>query len=188
MVADGHWRDSGLRILEQNVADELSKVRAAVDSELEDGRGRAFIVDAMRTAPNRPRGVREYRDIDEFVREDPRRALGRPGVTDAGGMDFGYRWRLEDPVQRWKTTEWRVSWLGLDDPTHEIDAIERLHWHSDDARTTGRVWLLGAVPDKEDVYRVTSELERYAQRERNSLVVLAQAVRAVSSAVHMANH
>jgi hypothetical protein len=36
-LADDHRLDAALRILEQNISEELSKVRAAVDSELEEG-------------------------------------------------------------------------------------------------------------------------------------------------------
>jgi hypothetical protein len=104
-------------------------------------------------------------------------------------MDWGYNWRLEDAVQRWNTTQWRVSWLGLDDRTNEVYAIERLRpCHPDDARPTGRVWLLGVVPDKKQVHRVIDELEWHAQRERNSLMVVARAVRAGSSAADVASH
>jgi hypothetical protein len=192
MATDSRGRVDYLATLEQDIAHELSKVRAAVDTELQEGRGRACVVNAMRSAPNRPSGVREYRDIDEFVREDPAgRSLVEwllPATKDLGGMDYGYDWRLEDPVQRWNTTRWRVAWF--DDSSHELYALERLNPRPDviplsgpspgDASGSGRVWLLGVLDDQAEVSSVIGELESHAQWERNSLVVVAEAVNAAS--------
>lgn len=181
MLADSQSREAMLRTLEQSIADQLSRVAAAVDVELEEGRGRACVVDAMRRVPNRPSGVREYRDVREFVLEDPRRALPTlRGETDAGGEDFGSKWRLEDPVRRWNTTRWRVSWLY--DTTHELYAIEYMKPHLPNGPPTDRVWLLGVLHDRADVDHLILELETYAQRERNSLVALAHAVSAACAA------
>jgi hypothetical protein len=47
-VSNSRRRAEALAILEQEIAHELSKVRAAVDIELEEGRGRACVVDAVR--------------------------------------------------------------------------------------------------------------------------------------------
>lgn len=177
MLVDRQRRESALRNLEQSISEELSRVGAAVDAELEEGRGRACVVDAMRRVPNRPTGVREYRDVHHFAQEDPRRALstGRGGI-DAGGMDFGFKWRLEDPVQRWNTTRWRVSWL--DDSTFELYAIEYMKPQLPNGPVTDRVWLLGVLHDRADVDDLILEFETYAQHERNSLVAVAHAVSA----------
>jgi hypothetical protein len=111
--------------LQRRIEAELSAVRDAVDGELEEGRGRSCVVDAMRRAPNRPFGVREFRDVEAFVAEDPRRALQDSSTQrNLGGAEYGYRWRLEDPIRRWSTTRWRISWLCVDDPTYELYAVE----------------------------------------------------------------
>jgi hypothetical protein len=96
----------------------------------------------MRSVPNRPSGVREYRDIGEFLREDAERPAWA-GASDKGGLVFGDWWRLEDQVRRWDTTRWRVSWL--DDSTREVYAIECVEPRPSARPTTARVWLLGVL-------------------------------------------
>lgn len=172
-------RGTGLEQLQRRIEAELSAVRKAVDAELEEGRGRPCVVHAMRQDPNRPVGVREFTDVEAFVSEDPRRALPDwPRRRDAGGADYGYGWRMEDPVRRWNTTRWRVSWLCEHEPapTYELYAAERSA-RPEDGPSTGRVWLLGVLHDAPAVDETLGELERHAQPERNSLVAVAEAVR-----------
>ncbi|HWT90509.1 MAG TPA: hypothetical protein VN179_05285, partial [Solirubrobacterales bacterium] len=104
-------QDPELLQLEEEVRQELWIARGAVDTELEEGRGRAEVVRAMRASPQVPESVLEYASAAEFLAEDPRR--GAPvGEGQLGGADFGFRWSLEHPFKRWITTRWRVSWLG----------------------------------------------------------------------------
>jgi hypothetical protein len=164
--------------LQHQIERELRSARSAVDAELETGRGRSCTVAAMRAAPNRPVGVREVLEVGRFVADDPRRSLPDwPARRDAGGADYGWKWRLEDPLRPWTTSRWRVSWLCIDDPTYEVYAIERLKNPFGRGPNTGRVWLFGVLRDHQFVDTALRELERYAQAERNSLVVVAKAVR-----------
>jgi hypothetical protein len=157
---------------------ELATAQQAVDAELDTGRGHKCTVEAMRAAPVRPAAVREYPDIRAFLDEDPRRALiSGPGLPDAGGEDRGWEWHLENPLRRWETTRWRLSWLCMETggyiPTHEIYAVEIIQT---DPPAMARVWLMGIVRDRHRVIDILSELEQYAQRERNSLVLVASRI------------
>jgi hypothetical protein len=162
------------------VTDELWRVRSAVDAALERGEGRRCVVEAVRAAPNRPNGVLEFASVEAFVAGDARRATGGwPQWHDAGGADYGVHWRLEDPLRRWETTRWRVSWLGVDaDPTDEVYAIEsqQRSLREEDSSRYGRVWLLGRLRPERSVDDVVREHMLYAMRERNSLVAVAKAV------------
>jgi len=175
-------REARLRQLEQTIEDEIHAAVRAVDAELEEGRGRRCVIDAMRAQPQRPPGVRELRDLGAFIDGDRRRGvIDWPERHDAGGADFGFYWRLEDPLRRWETTEWRVSWLCIgEDPTHELYALEFLPEAGRRDQRTGRVWLLGKLSDWNAVEAAIGDLERYAQRERNSLIAVATAVRNAS--------
>jgi hypothetical protein len=156
---------------------ELWRVRAAVDAELGGGRGRRCVVEALRLDPNRPDGVRELPDADTFVAEDPRRAgFASPHGMELGGEDYGLRWNLEDPIRRWETSQWRISWLGIDRPTYEVYAVEMTSVRGQAARRSGRVWILGRIESRSVVREALEELEFYAQAERNSLVAAARAV------------
>lgn len=167
-------RDETLASLQDLIREELLVARDAVDAELATGRGRRCVVQAIRSAPMRPPGVRAFRDVAAFIAEDPRRAIPDwPRTRDAGGADYGAHWRLENPIRRWNTTTWRVSWLNMGDPTYELYAIELLQGGEP---AGGRVWLLGRLTESAAVEATVTELERYAQRERNSLVVVAEAV------------
>ncbi len=174
--------DQGIALerLQMLLTEEIYAVREAVDAELSEGRGRRCVVDAIRRPPSRPAGVQEFRDVDAFVASDRRRAMpGWPDEHDAGGSDHGSFWRLENPLRRWDTSRWRLSWLNMHHPTYELYAIEQTQRRRDDAgvlRTTGRVWLLGALDDRGRVDETIGEIQQHAQRERNSLVVLAEAV------------
>jgi hypothetical protein len=186
-IERAHWdgasnsRDSAFEMLQRRIADELALVRDAVDAERATGRGRACVVDALRAEPNRPVGVWELPDVEIFVREDQRRALPDwPERRDAGGADYGSHWRLEDPLRPWITSQWRVSWLNADDPTYEVYAIERMPAFREEAQT-GRVWLLGVLRDYGPAHEMLSELQLHAQGERNSLVVVAEAVGSCTS-------
>jgi hypothetical protein len=169
-----------LEQLQEEIEQELHAARRAVDAELSYGRGRACIVQAMRSNPERPRGVREFSSVHEFVEADRRRALPDwPARIDAGGADYGYQWRLENPLRRWETTRWRISWLCEDDPAHEIYAIERLPHPDEVGLVTGRVWLLGVLGNRRLVDEALSELSLHAENERNSLIVAAESILAV---------
>ncbi len=157
---------------------ELITAQQAVDAELDTGRGHKCTVEALRAAPVRPATVREYPDIRTFLDDDPRRALiGGPGLPDAGGEDHGWEWHLENPLRRWEITRWRLSWLCMETggykPTYEIYAVEIIQT---DPPAKGRVWLMGVIRDRHRVVDVLSELEQYAQRERNSLVLVASRI------------
>jgi|GEM_PF-6237559 hypothetical protein len=165
-----------LSVAVKRIEAELLAVRKAVDAELETGRGHACTVAAMRVAPNRPVGVREFPSVSAFVEEDRRRAPAWPERMAAGGSDHGHHWRLENPIRRWLTTRWRLSWLCMGDPTYEVYAVEFTDEDSQ-AGPLGRVWLLGVVNDEKVFRQAISELELHAQRERNSLVVIAERVR-----------
>jgi len=159
------------------VDDQLWRVRDAVDAVLSGGEGRQCVVDALRAAPNRPDGVREFPDVEAFVADDRRRALPDwPARRDAGGADYGSRWRLENPLHRWETTSWRLSWLCMHDPTYELYGIELLRPMREEQPRTGRVWLLGRLESEEAVDDAVRELMRHAQAERNSLVAVASAI------------
>jgi hypothetical protein len=102
---------------------------------------------------------------------------GADGQMGAGGEDYGFRWHLESPLRRWLTTRWRVSWLSIADregtkPTYEVYAIE--FPGGDRNEKTGRVWLMGKIENRDTIHAILPELEQHAQRERNSLVVVAQ--------------
>lgn len=163
------------------IRDRLYEARGAVDRELEFGRGYACTAEAIRSAPTRPCGVREFASAELFVRGDRRRvhweAGGRIG---AGGEDYGFRWQLENPLRRWLTTRWRVSWLSIADrtnetPTYEVYAIECPG--RDPSEWSGRVWLMGRIESRDTICAILPDLEQRAQRERNSLVVVAQRIR-----------
>jgi hypothetical protein len=162
------------------IRDQLHEVRSVVDRELEFGRGYASTVEAIRGAPTRPRWVREFASVEVFVHGDRRRMhWGAGGRMGAGGEDYGFRWRLENPLRRWLTTRWRVSWLSIADresvtPTYEVYAIEFPGGGL--SEETGRVWLMGKIESRDTIRAILSELERCAQHERNSLVVVAQRI------------
>lgn len=165
--------------IQRFISNQLYLVREAVDAELEYGRGFACTVEAMRSQPLRPRGVRELACVQVFVAGDRRRGyVAADGHLGAGGEDYGFRWRLEDPVHRWRTTRWRISWLCITDdpgdlPTYEVYAIEFAHEQPDE---TGRVWLLGEIQSRATIEAILLELEKHAQGERNSLIVAAQQI------------
>ncbi len=82
-------------------------------------------------------------------------------------------------MRRWLTTRWRVSWLSIADrdgvtPTYEVYAIEFVG--ADLSEETGRVWLMGKIESRDTIREILPELERRAQGERNSLVVVAQRI------------
>lgn len=160
------------------IRDQLHEARRVVDRELEFGRGYACIVEAIRSAPTRPRGVHEFANVELFVRGD--RCRAHWGAAGAGGEDYGFKWRLENPLRRWLTTRWRVSWLCIADganeaPTYEVYAIE--FPGRDLSEESGRVWLMGRIESRDTIRALLPELEQRAQRERNSLVVVAQRIR-----------
>lgn len=174
-------RSEVLLSFQRDALEELGLVRRAVDSELSRGAGRRCVVDAMRCEPTRPHGVRIYPNVEAFVEDDPRRALRDwPQRRDAGGMDFGFTWLLEEPLRRWETSRWRISWLCQDPATYEVYGIERLSNVSEHSPTTGQVWLLGRIPSRELLDSALEELEVHAQRERNSFAAAARAVARVS--------
>jgi hypothetical protein len=90
--------------------------------------------------------------VEAFVHGDRRRVhWGAGGRMGAGGEDYGFRWRLENPLRRWLTTRWRVSWLSIADresvtPTYEVYAIE--FPGGDLSEETGRVWLMGKIESR----------------------------------------
>jgi hypothetical protein len=163
------------------IAIQLRAARDAVDAELEYGHGYVCTVEAMRSAPTRPRGVHEFVSVETFVHADRRRAHWRADRRmGAGGEDYGFNWRLEHPLRRWLTTRWRVSWLSIADredeaPTYEVYAIE--FPGGDLSEESGRVWLMGKIESRDTIRSILPELEQCAQRERNSLIVVAQRVR-----------
>jgi hypothetical protein len=168
---------------QEKIESELQSVRWAVDAEVERGLGPPRVTEALRGPPRRPKGVREYLDLDSFVEEDRRRAIhGWPGQRDAGGFDGGVHWRLERPIRRWETTTWRISWLGHDtggyEPTNEVYALES--GPPDSVRSDPqRVWLLGSMTNWDEVMAVLLPL--YAvMDERNSLIAAAKAISAAS--------
>jgi hypothetical protein len=169
-----------LSAAQKEIEVELDAARRAVDVEVERGLGRPRITDALRGPPRRPRGVREYPTIEAFVAEDRRRALfDWPDRRDAGGSDWGTGWGLERPIRRWETTRWRVSWLGNDDPTNEVYAVEFVPLPNPGPGTR-RVWMMGTLANWKEVEAAISPL--YSVRhERNSLVAVANAVAAASS-------
>jgi hypothetical protein len=184
---------AALEKLEREIKAELWKVRAAVDCELEEGRGRVCIVEAMRALPQRPWAVIEYANVISFLKEDPRRGVGdRSRRVAAGGADFGFDWQLENPFKRWETGRWRISWLcamkklddegqdwfysGDEDVTDEVYACEAVKGQS----PQGRIWLLGKLGTREAVDRALEELTRHAMNERNSLIAAAESVARVS--------
>jgi hypothetical protein len=67
--------------------------------------------------------------------------------------------------------------LRVGEATHEVYAIELRTVSGDSETRTGRVWLCGQIRERRTFKRAVEDLERYAQRERNSLVVVAEAVR-----------
>jgi hypothetical protein len=161
-----------LLALEGEVKDELRIARRTVDELRDEGLGRACTVKAMRASPQRPPSVREYPTFTEAVEEDPRRALPDwPAREDLSGADVGFRWSLENPIRRWETTTWRISWL---EETEEVYAIEL----PDRGRLSKRrrVWILGKLQSWEAVHGALWELQCHAMDERNSLVVAAERV------------
>jgi len=180
--------------LEAAASRELWRARVAVDAELEAGRGRACVVEAMRAQPQTPASVAEYA-MEEFVAEDRRRGVfDWPARLDLGGADFGSAWSLEDPFRRWLTTGWRISWLcdhdkfmgddelvhgDGDEATAEVYALEV--WPRDVDRREARVWLLGKLHTRAAVDRALDDLQLHAMRERNSVVAAAEAVARISA-------
>jgi hypothetical protein len=168
------------------ICDQLHEVRWAVDRELEFGRGYACTVEAIRSAPTRPLGVRELASAEAFVGGDRRRVhWGADGRIGAGGEDYGFKWRLENPLRRWLTTRWRVSWLSIADkaneaPTYEVYALE--FPGRDLSEGSGRVWLMGRIESRDTIRAILPDLEQRAQRERNSLVVVAQRIHGAARA------
>lgn len=168
------------------IRNQLREVRRVVDMELEFGRGYACTVEAIRGAPTRPRWVHEFASVEAFVHRDRRRMHRGPGGRmGVGGEDYGYEWSLENPLRRWLTTRWRVSWLCIADregvtPTYEVYAIEFIGGNLSDE--TGRVWLMGKIESRETILAILPELELRAQRERNSLVVVAQRIQSAARA------
>lgn len=160
---------------QEEVERELERAQGAVDAEAERGLGRERILEALRGPPGRPLGVREYRTLESFVDGDRRRGVfDWPRRRDAAGSDWGLHWRLERPIRRWETTSWRVSWLGHDDPTNEVYAIE-FGGSLDGEPDARRVWLLGSVANWSEVDALITPLLEVA-RERNSLIAVANAV------------
>jgi hypothetical protein len=163
------------------IAIQLYAARDAVDAELEYGRGYVCTVEAMRSAPTRPRGIHEFASVEAFVDGDRRRAHWRADRwMGAGGEDYGFHWRLEHPLRRWLTTRWRVSWLSIVDredetPTYEVYAIE--FPGGELSEESGRVWLMGKIERRDTIRSILPELQQRAQRERNSLIVVAQRIR-----------
>ncbi len=87
--------------LEAAIRSELWTAREAVDAELEEGRGLACAVEALRASPQTPATVLEY-SAEEFAREDSRRELrSDTDWVDLSGADFGHQWGLENPFRRW---------------------------------------------------------------------------------------
>jgi hypothetical protein len=165
--------DRELDPLEAEVNDELRVARGTVDEILKEGNGYACVVEAMRASPQRPPAVREYAIFTEAVEEDPRRAIPDwPAREDLGGADFGDRWGLENPLRRWESSRWRISWI---EETEEAYAIE----HMDDEPWTsqfGRVWILGKLPSFASARQALLDPQLRAMDERNSLIVAAKAV------------
>lgn len=188
----------GLARIEVEILEELCSIRRAVDSELDEGRGRRCVVEALRASPQRPASVVEYASMAAFVEEDRRRGMGRPpDREDGGGADLGAAWRVENPFRRWETTAWRISWLcntdkdlfgGDDDAVHggedgatcELYAFER-YTNNHAVRCPRRVWLLGTLHTRARVNRALDDLRLYAMHERNSLIAAAAAVAAAGA-------
>lgn len=164
--------------LERFISDQIWAAKKAVDAELEEGRGRRCTVEAMRADPRPPASVKRHNDVIAWIEADPRRGVPDwPGRLDAGGEDYGYHWTLENPTRRWQTSRWRVSWLSMGDPTHEVYAIELPDRRSDTAEASRRLWVLGTLREREFVRCALVDLQRYAMNERNSLIAAAIAVR-----------
>jgi hypothetical protein len=197
----GGGDEDRLQDLQASIEAELSAARAAVDAELVhqehqcsrsvEARRCAYAVEAMRASPQRPDWVREFQSLEEFVAEDRRRGVfDWPGRRDAGGADFGGRWRLENSFRRWETSSWRVSWLGpfdrSDESTYEVYAIERLSDPMPGAEHCfKRVWVLGKLPDWKRAEAALLEPQLCAQDDRNSLIVAARSVEAVAREVRI---
>jgi len=184
--------DAELAALEAEVLAELGRAREAVDAELEQRRGVQPLVAAMRALPQVPESVVEYASAEEFLAEDSRRGAGGLSASQLGGADYGFRWGLEDAIQRWCVSRWRVSWLcepgrffslSGDESEHsdegeattEVYAHEFVDEHGRE-RTPGRVWLLGKLRTNAEADRVLGELSGQVMDERNSLIVVAEAV------------
>jgi hypothetical protein len=151
--------------------------------------------------PSLPPGTREYDSIEEFVAENRRR-----GVSDwetrkvATGADFGYDWTWQDPKRPWVVSTWRVSYI---DELKEVYACENaqtrytryVSFDGEDKRPRAVVLLrsdfeVDAPPraDGEEnawppmllsfppTWEFLSELQGTLMRQRNSLVLLADAL------------
>ncbi len=164
------------------IAGELAKAKGMVDEDLRDARRPPYAVAAMRCLPQRPAHVVELESLGAFVASDERRKLpDGPQREDAGGADFGADWQRENPFRRWETTSWRLSWLCTgEEPTLEVYALELFRSGLRSGRRTGRVWLLGSLPGWWAANETLAVLQLDAQRERNSLVLAAEAVRAAA--------
>jgi hypothetical protein len=179
--------------LEVEIKDELWRVRGAVDTELEEGRGDGMIIEAMRASPQLPATVLEYSSVEEFIAEDPRRAITGAPQPDLAGSDHGVGWSLENPFRRWETTSWRISWLfdhevGFSSPdVHSDEGDGTTEVYAAEGRPVesrgfggGRVWLLGKLRTRAAVGRAVDDLVG-AMRERNSLVAAAASVARVEA-------
>jgi hypothetical protein len=147
-----------------------------------------------------PPSAREYESIEAFVAEKRER-----GVPDwetrkvATGADFGYDWTWQDPKRPWVVSTWRVSYI---DELKEVYACENplaryapfISFDGEDKRSRA-VWLLASEfefdspsqAEKEKgwspgfwsvspTWELLSELQRRLMRQRNSLVLLAEAL------------
>jgi hypothetical protein len=72
---------------------------------------------------------------------------------------------------------------GGHEPTHEMYAVEIIQTNPP---AKGRVWLIGIARDRQRVIEVLAELEQYAQRERNSLVLVATRISDMIKRGHVA--
>ncbi|MGN6276458.1 MAG: hypothetical protein ACTHNP_11115 [Solirubrobacterales bacterium] len=166
-----------LRQLEEEVKSELRLARSSVDALRREAIGRSEVVKAMRALPQRPGTALEYASFIEAVEDDPGRALPDwPAREDLGGADFGTRWSLENPIRRWETTRWRISWLC--ETTNEVYAIE--FKSQTGPRQLGRVWILGQLTSWDAARRALEDLSLRAMDYRNSLIVAAEAVARVA--------
>lgn len=188
LAPDLQMGDGALASLEWKIKDELWEVRWAVDDELEERPGKAYVVAALRALPERPDSAIEYPDVAAFVNQDPRR-----GISDAPepalrvGMAFGYHWQLENPFRRWETSNWHISWLCdhrralISDedwiPDEEIDVTDEVYaCEQSEGKQDGRVWLLGTIHFRAAIEQALDEMRLHAISHRNSLVAAADAV------------
>jgi len=150
--------------------------------------------------PALPRSASEYESVEAFVAENRER-----GVPDwetrkvAEGADFGYDWTWQDPRRPWVISTWRVSYI---DELKEVYACENtptrrvpfVSFDGEDERPRA-VWLLASdfeyrttqEPSEDDewwpslwsfspTWELLSDLQRRLMPQRNSLVLLAEAL------------